>query len=177
VDYAVALTTDSGIFAYLVGDLVRFASVRPLRLVFAGRTAHTLNAFGEHVSGGELARAVAKAAGDTGARAVEFAVAVAHDGPGGTCGRHVHYVEFAGVPPDPLCFAMAVDRHIAAGNEDYATHRSYGLDLPEVRVVPEGGFYGWMRGRGKVGGQNKVPIVLTPELEASLRVATGANGH
>jgi hypothetical protein len=169
VDYAVALTTNSGIFGYLVGDLVRFVSTRPLRLAFAGRVAQTLNAFGEHVCGGELSRAVALAAAELGARAVEFAVAVAHDRTGGACGRHVHYVEFEGLPPDPLEFARAVDRRIAEGNEDYATHRTYGLDPPEVRVVPRGGFYGWMRDRGKLGGQNKVPVVLTSELEASLR--------
>jgi hypothetical protein len=59
--------------------------------------------------------------------------------------------------------------------EDYATHRSYGLDPPEVRLVPPGGFYAWMRQRGKLGGQHKVPIVLTPELEASLRRRLGGD--
>src|SRR5690606_11292879 len=76
VDYAVALTTDSGIVSYLLGDMVRFTSRDPLRLIFAGRTAQTLNGFGEHVSGGELERAIAKAALATDAIVHEFAVGV-----------------------------------------------------------------------------------------------------
>lgn len=168
VDYAVALNTDSGIFGYLVGDLVRFTSVRPWRLVFAGRTAHTLNAFGEHVSGAELDRAIAGAAEECGAVVAEYAVAPVFPQRGEPCGGHVFYVEFRQPPAETSHFGAAVDRLLQAGNEDYTTHRSYGLTPPRIATIPAGGFYEWMKARGKLGGQNKVPRVLHPELEAEL---------
>jgi hypothetical protein len=170
VDYAVVLHTDSGLFGYVVGDLVRFTGTQPRRLVFAGRIAHTLNAFGEHVSGAELDRAVVAAAAATEARVAEFAVATEYPDRGRPVGRHVWYVEFERAPDRLEDFALAVDRGIAAGNEDYAAHRAgdFGLAPPGVRALPPGAFYGWMRARERFGGQNKVPRVLSPELEGDL---------
>lgn len=170
VDYAVALTTDSGIVSYLVGDLVRFTSTAPLRLVFAGRLAHTLNAFGEHVSGGELERAVAAAAANTAAVVAEFAVGVRYPGPGAPMGGHLYVVEFHRAPTDLDVFAAALDQRLQDGNEDYATHRSYGLMAPVVDAVPAGSFLAFMQRRGKVGGQHKVPRVLDA---TQLRELTG----
>ncbi len=168
VDYAVALTTDSGIYAYLVGDVVRFLSVRPHRLVFAGRLAHTMNAFGEHVSGGELDRAVVGASMAVGARVREFAVAARFPDATHPRGGHIHYVEFEGASGDAIALANEIDRRIAGGNEDYAAHRrgNFGIDAPEVRVVAVGAFYAWMLARGKFGGQHKVPRVLSTTLHA-----------
>ena len=163
VDYAVALTTDSGIVSYLVGDLVRFTSTRPLRLVFAGRTAHTLNGFGEHVSGGELDRAVAAAATTTRAIVSEFAVGVRYPRDGEPMGGHCFLVEFHRPPDDLDAFGRAVDDTLAAGNEDYATHRSYGLQPPMIDVLRAGTFLQYMARRGKIGGQHKVPRVLSDE--------------
>lgn len=171
VDYAVVLSTDSGIYGYLVGDLVRFESARPLRLVLAGRVKHTLNAFGEHVSGGELERAIAAASDATGAEVGEYAVATAFPTPERPVGGHVWYVEFRAAPISVSAFASTLDETIRAGNEDYACHRlrDFGMVAPRVHAVPPGTFYAWMRARGRIGGQNKVPRVLTPELEAELR--------
>jgi hypothetical protein len=168
VDYAPALTTDSGILAYLVGDLVRFVSVAPYRLLFAGRIAHTLNAFGEHVSGGELDRAIVGAAERLGCEVAEFAVAASQPDAAGTQGGHVYYVEFRNGSADPEPFADAIDTILAAGNEDYTTHRTFGLERPRVIPVEKGGFYRWMRARGKLGGQNKIPRVLSSRLERTL---------
>lgn len=172
-EYAVAVTTDSGAWAYLVGDVVRVTSVRPLRVLFAGRIAHTLNAFGEHVSGGELDRAVLGAGEAMDVRVREYAVAARFPDAAHTTGGHVWYVEFDGAVPDLTVFGRALDRRVAAGNEDYAAHRArdFGLDGPEVRAVPAGAFHAWMRLRGKVGGQHKVPRVLAPALEGDF-VAT-----
>jgi hypothetical protein len=173
VDYAVAVSTDAGLFGYLLGDLVRFLSRDPLRLVFAGRIAHTLNAFGEHVCGGELERAVQHAAWTSRTRVAEFAVATRLEEGANRVGRHVYYVELEhGAPrPDTACFAAAIDERIASGNEDYATHRSFGLDAPAVELVPSGAFHAWMRERGTWGGQHKVPRVLSSALESGLRAA------
>ncbi|MBL8748238.1 MAG: GH3 auxin-responsive promoter family protein [Planctomycetes bacterium] len=169
VEYAVAVTTDAGMASYVLGDTVRFVGCDPLRLEFAGRIAHTLNAFGEHVSGGELDRAVASAAASCDASVDEFAVTTEFPEPGEPKGRHVFLVEFRREPHDLDAFARAIDGALATGNEDYATHRTHGLRPPLVAKLPSGSFLAWMRERGKVGGQNKVPRVLTPDAAAALR--------
>jgi hypothetical protein len=168
VDYAVVLNTDSGIFGYLVGDSVRFTSTQPYRLVFAGRLKHTLNAFGEHVSGGELDRAIAVAAATTRSEVEEFAVATRYPDALQPVGGHVYFVEFRREPESIDEFARAIDEVIISGNEDYTAHRSggYGMTAPVVQPVARGFFYEWMKCRGRLGGQNKVPRVLTPELHA-----------
>lgn len=159
-DYAVALTTDSGIFSYLVGDLVRFTAREPHRLVFAGRIAHSLNGFGEHVSGGELDRAIAAAASATEATVSEYAVGVLYPNDNEPQGRHRYLVEFHKPPRDGTAFARVLDETIQHGNEDYATHRTFGLLAPVVDSVPQGSFVEFLRQRGKIGGQHKVPRVL-----------------
>lgn len=170
VDYAVAVTTPSGLWSYLLGDVVRFTPTRPRRLTFTGRTAQTLNAFGEHVSGGELERAVMDAAATLGLAVREFAVAAHFPDGSSPRGRHVFYVELERGLADPARLAAELDRRIRDGNEDYAAHRSrgFGLATPEVRITPRGSFYRWMAERGKLGGQNKVPRVLSPEHERGL---------
>ena len=160
VDYAIALTTDAGIVSYLVGDVVRFTSTRPLRLRFAGRIAHTLNAFGEHVSGGELERGIAAAAAATSAIVSEFAVGVRFPEPGEPMGGHRWFVEFHREPADLQTFARILDTTLQQGNEDYATHRTYGLREPVVECLPAGAFVEFLRRRGRIGGQVKVPRVL-----------------
>lgn len=168
VDYAVALTTDSGLVSYLVGDVVRVTGVAPLRFVFAGRLAHTLNSFGEHVSGGELERAIAAAAQATGSVVEEFATATDFPVPGEPTGCHCYYVQFHRAPDDLTEFARELDATIARGNEDYATHRTFGLRAPKVEAVPAGTFLELLRRRGKVGGQHKVPRVLDEGWRADL---------
>lgn len=160
VDYAVALTTDSGIVSYLVGDLVRFTSTRPLRLVFAGRIAHTLNAFGEHLSGGELDRATAAAAEATGSVLRDFAVGVRYPDQDQAMGGHWFLLEFHRAPADLERFRDALDAALQRGNEDYASHRSFGLLPPRVSTLPDGAFLSFLRRRGKLGGQHKLPRVL-----------------
>lgn len=168
VDYAVAVTTDAGMASYLIGDTVRFVTTDPLRIEFAGRIAHTLNSFGEHVSGGELDRALAAAADAAGASVEEYAVTTEFPERGEPRGRHVFLVEFRREPRSLAAFVATLDATLAAGNEDYATHRTHGLRAPEVVSLNAGAFLEWMRRRGKVGGQNKVPRVLAPEVAATL---------
>lgn len=160
VDYAIALTTDSGIVSYLVGDLVRFTSRAPLRMIFAGRIAHTLNGFGEHISGGELERAVAVAAEASNAIVNEFAVGLLYPTATQPQGGHQYLIEFHREPRDPAAFANALDATLQSGNEDYAAHRTYGLLAPIVTSVPAGTFLAFLARRGKVGGQHKMPRVL-----------------
>jgi hypothetical protein len=170
-DYAVVLTTNAGIWSYYVGDVVRFVSARPWRLVFTGRIAHMLNGFGEHVSGGEIEKAVLEAGRVTGARVREYTAAARYPSPEAPTGRHVHYVEFDGPPPDLARMGAVIDATIRAGNADYDAHRAekYGIDVPLVVPVPAGTFLAWMKARGKLGGQNKIPRVLKPDQEVEIR--------
>ncbi len=167
VDHALVLTTNAGLFSYVLGDLVRVVSRNPFRLVVSGRTAHGLSAFGEHLSGGELDRAVAAAAGEAGLHVADYTVGVLMPDEADPRGGHLFAVECAGTAaPDAIrVFARTLDATLAAGNADYAAHRAgdTGMRPPEIRLLPPGRFARWMRERGRLGGQNKVPRVVTDQ--------------
>ncbi len=171
VQYAVVLTTCAGLWGYVLGDTVCFERRDPPLLRFTGRTRQFLSAFGEHLIGEEVEQAVARAAAATGADVVDFHVGpvFADEGVGG----HRYLVEFARHAPDAAAFARHLDDALGRLNEDYRAHRAGDLALraPEVVPVPRGGFAAWMRSRGKLGGQHKLPRLdntgtLTRELSA-----------
>lgn len=191
VRYAVVLTTCAGLWAYVLGDTVCFERRDPPLLRFTGRTRQFLSAFGEQLIGEEVERAVGQAAAATGADVTDF-----HAGPifpeaPGLPGRHRFLVEFVH-PPRNGDFAGELDAALCQLNEGYRMHRAGDLTLlaPEVLAVPRGGFAAWMRSRGQLGGQHKVPRLdntgsLTDELTrwfrrviAAARVppALGSNG-
>jgi hypothetical protein len=173
VDYAVVLSTDAGLFAYILGDVVRFVERSPPRLLVTGRTAWTLSAFGEHVTGEEMARALDAASARTGVVMREWCC-----GPNfvGELGRHRLVVESEA--PDPAPVAAAVDEALLAMNEDYAAHRHGGQMLPPAVVfVRPGAFEDWMRAQGKAGGQHKVPrVIADPERFAAAVAGLTAGG-
>ena len=165
VDMALVLTTNAGLFSYVIGDLVRVVSRTPFRLLVSGRTAHGLSAFGEHLSGGELDRAVETAAREAGLHVTDYAVGVLMPDDADPRGGHLFAIECAAPPPHDVTrpLARAIDATLAAGNADYAAHREGGTGMrpPEIRLLPPGRFAHWMRKRGRLGGQNKVPRVVT----------------
>jgi hypothetical protein len=170
VDHALVLTTNAGLFSYVLGDLVRVVSRRPFRLLVSGRLAHGLSAFGEHLSGGEIDRAVARAAAAAGWTVADYTVGVLIPDAADARGGHLFAVEATG-GADTVPFARALDAELAAGNADYAAHRANdaGMRPPEVRLLAPGTFERWMRARGKLGGQHKVPRILAdPDLLARL---------
>jgi len=161
--YAVALTSPAGLWSYLLGDLVRFTARDPLRLEIIGRTRHFVNAFGENVIVEEVERAAVEACRRTGARVTEFTVAPRYAGGAETRGRHDWLVEFAEPPREPLeGFTRLLDATLQQLNTDYRTKRTgdVGMLPPRLVALPPGTFYLWMRSRGKLGGQNKVPRVI-----------------
>jgi hypothetical protein len=150
VDYALVVSTCAGLFAYVVGDVVRFTTLDPPRVVFAGRTAWTLSAFGEHLSGGEILAALEGIAWREFMVGAELA---------GGVGRHRWIIEADGVEASAL--ARLLDARLGAANDDYRAHRAGGqLAPPVVDIVPEGRFAAWMESIGKGGGQHKVPRVV-----------------
>ena len=159
VQYAVVLTTCAGLWSYVLGDTVCFESVDPPLLRFTGRTKYYLSAFGEHLINEEVECAIAQAATATGAAVTDFHVGPVFPGNANKPGWHRYLVEFARRPSDLDAFARLLDQSLGQSNEDYAAHRAGDLTMlePEVCQVERGGFAAWMKSRGKLGGQHKLP--------------------
>jgi hypothetical protein len=171
VQYAVVLTTCAGLWSYLVGDTVCFEQRDPPLLRFTGRTRYFLSAFGEHLISEEVERGVARAAAASGAEVVDFHVGPVFPEEPASPGRHRYLIEFATPSTDPAGFARELDAALCHLNADYRAHRARDLTLapPEVWPMPRGSFAGWLRTRGQLGGQHKVPRMdntgrLTAEL-------------
>jgi hypothetical protein len=174
VNYAIALSSCAGVWAYLLGDTVRFLSHRPPRLVVTGRISYMMSAFGEHLIGEEIEDAVATAARTIAADVTDFALGAIFPERDGELGGHLFLVEFARTPEaaDIVRFAATLDARLSERNDDYRAHRAegFGLAAPQVEAVAPGFFAQWMKSRGRLGGQNKVPRVINdPDLFSELR--------
>jgi hypothetical protein len=178
VNYAIVLSTCSGCWGYVIGDTVRFSSVNPPRVFITGRTSYSLSAFGEHLIGEEIEDAVANAAAAQGLTVNDFSVGAVYPKNAGELGGHLYIIEFDALPSPAAMttFAGAVDERLKARNDDYRAHRAegFGMHAPEVRAVAPGTFAQWMKARGRLGGQNKVPrIINDQQLFADLVRFTG----
>jgi hypothetical protein len=166
VNYAVVLSTCSGCWAYIIGDTVRFASLDPPRVFITGRTSYSLSAFGEHLIGEEVEEAVAAAAAMHGLTITDFSVGAVYPKGAGDLGGHLYIVEFDKAPASALDgFATAIDTDLKKRNDDYRAHRAegFGMHAPKVHVVAPGTFAQWMKSRGRLGGQNKVPRIINDQ--------------
>ena len=173
VNYAIVVSTCAGLWSHVIGDTIRFESLDPPLLTFTGRTKDTLSAFGEHLISEEVETALAFASDATGASVRDW-----HVGPvvRGALGHHAFIVEFLHEPDDPGRFRAVLDDDLSRMNADYLAHRvgDVVLSLPSLTVARPGGFDAWMRSRGKLGGQHKVPRmdnsgVITAEILGLLR--------
>jgi hypothetical protein len=164
IDYAVVLSTCAGAWGYILGDTVQFVEVDPPRIRVTGRTSYVLSAFGEHLIDAEIEEAVAVAANAIDAAVADYCVAPVYPKSGEKGGHH-YVIEFAGRLPGAKCVAAfrdALNGRLRALNADYKTQRAgdYGLQAPEVEAVPPGTFRAWMKSRGQLGGQHKVPRII-----------------
>ena len=177
--YALVISTNAGLWRYVVGDTVRFTSLAPYRVRITGRTKHFLNAFGEELVIENAEAAVAAASRATGAAVRDFTAAPVWFAADSATSRggHEWAVEFADptATPDLGQFGAVLDATLCALNSDYAAkrHRSLALAPPRLRAVPSGTFDAWLARQGKLGGQHKVPRLLNSRevLEAVLRAA------
>ena len=172
VDYALLVSTCSGIWAYDVGDVVRFTSLRPPKIVFAGRTRLVLNAFGEHVLQEELELALTAACRASGAAVRDFTVKSVLPTADDPRGAHLWLIEFEGDPPPLGPFADRLDAELAELNLDYRIHRDRDLSMtrPQLVALAPSTFHEWARRHGKLGGQHKVPrVTLADEMAHELQ--------
>jgi hypothetical protein len=153
--------------------VVRFISRTPARILVAGRVSYDLSAFGEHLRGPDIEEAVTDAAAAIGARLVEFSVGAVFPDADAARGGHLFIVEFdGGAPVHADAFLARIDESLARANDDYRAHRAdgFGLEPPRLIAVAPGTFQAWMKARGKLGGQNKVPRIIADQaLFAQLR--------
>lgn len=172
INYAIVVSTCAGMWGHVIGDTVRFERLDPPLLTFTGRTRYTLSAFGEHVISEEVEGAVGVATAATGGTVKDW-----HMGPifHERLGHHVFVAEFLTPPADLAAFRSSFDAELSRRNAHYEWFRSDGggLVLPELIAASPGSFDDWMRSRGKLGGQHKVPRMdssgtLTGELIAFL---------
>lgn len=157
-NYAMVITTNSGLWRYIIGDTVRFTSIKPHKIQVTGRTKHFINAFGEELMVDNADRAIVIACEATGAKVLDYTAAPIYMSEGNG-GAHQWIVEFVTPPSDIALFIDEMDKALKSLNSDYEAKRYKGmaLGLPQLVVAKNGLFAQWMANRGRVGGQNKVP--------------------
>jgi len=156
--YAIVISTNSGLWRYRIGDLVEFTSVDPYKIKVAGRTKSFINAFGEEVIVDNADQAIQKACVATNAIFKDYTAAPIYFSRDGQ-GAHEWLIEFHEPPADMKRFTSVLDTSLQAVNTDYEAkrHKSIALSMPVVRKVPMDTFNNWLKLKGKLGGQNKVP--------------------
>ncbi|MBL7860361.1 MAG: GH3 auxin-responsive promoter family protein [Cyclobacteriaceae bacterium] len=157
-NYAMVITTNAGLWRYNIGDTVKFTSTSPHRIRISGRTKHFINAFGEEVIIENAETAITRACEQTGAVIDNFTAAPIYLEKSKR-GGHEWIIEFKVIPRDMNEFRHVLDETLRKVNSDYDAKRALDIALmaPTIHPVAEGTFYNWMKKRGKLGGQNKVP--------------------
>jgi hypothetical protein len=156
-NYALLINNNAGLWGYSIGDMVKFLSVDPYRIVVTGRIKHFISAFGEHVIGEEVEYSLMKAAKEAGLAITEFTVAPMIQQSQGKS-YHEWFIEFEEPPADLEQFSQQVDANLQEKNIYYQDLISGTILQPlKIRLVRKNGFIDYMRSIGKLGGQNKVP--------------------
>ena len=157
-NYAIVISTSSGLWRYMIGDTVRFTSTNPYKFVITGRTKFFINAFGEELIVDNAETGLAEACRRTGAQVLEYTAAPVFMDGEGKC-RHQWLVEFAKEPEDAGQFARILDETLQQVNSDYEAKRYKDITLQslELVVARKGLFHDWLASKGKLGGQHKVP--------------------
>lgn len=158
VNYAVIITTNAGLWRYILGDTIKFTTLNPFRFTISGRTKLFINAFGEELMIENAENAISKACRETGSIVSDYTAAPIFMEEGKDAG-HEWLIEFEQHPDNLTHFKEVLDSTLKEVNSDYEAkrHKDIALKPPIVRVMPKGTFKVWMQVRGKLGGQHKVP--------------------
>ncbi len=157
-NYALVISTSCGLWRYQIGDTVRFTQVRPWKFIISGRTKSFINAFGEELMVDNAEQGLKAACEATGAEVSEYTAAPVFMDAEGKC-RHQWVIEFRRAPEDVAAFARHLDQALQRINSDYEAKRYKDITLQELEIVPARAnlFNDWLKSRGKLGGQHKVP--------------------
>jgi hypothetical protein len=152
------ISTNGGLWRYLLGDTIQFTSQRPYRIKVSGRVRHYINAFGEEVIVENTDKAIAVASQKTDAIVNDYTAAPVYFS-GESNGAHEWLIEFDKEPSSMDDFTAELDKALQSVNSDYEAkrHKSIALRMPLVRKLPTGVFNSWLKNKGKLGGQHKVP--------------------
>ncbi len=157
-NYALIISTNGGLWRYLVGDTVQFVSLKPFRIKVSGRLKHYINAFGEEVIVDNTDKAIALASEKTGAIVNDYTAAPVYFSDSSN-GAHEWLIEFEKEPENLELFTKELDIALKSINSDYEAkrHKSIALGMPVIHAMKKGAFTEWLRSKGKLGGQHKVP--------------------
>ena len=157
-NYAMVISTTSGLWRYMIGDTIRFTQKDPYKFIITGRTKFFINAFGEELIVDNAEKGLAEACRQTGAQVLEYTAAPVFMDEHGKC-RHQWIIEFSQMPKDLNAFARILDEALQRINSDYEAKRFKDITLQplEIIVARRGLFNDWLKGKGKLGGQHKVP--------------------
>lgn len=157
-NYAIVISTNAGLWRYMIGDTVKFTSLNPYRVKITGRTKHFINAFGEEVIIDNAEKALNKACADTNSQIRDYTACPIYF-KGDEAGAHEWIIEFEKKPKEFERFIDILDNTLREVNSDYDAKRfkDMALKRPKVHQAPDGTFYQWLKNKGKLGGQHKVP--------------------
>jgi hypothetical protein len=157
-NYAIVITTNSGLWRYLIGDTVRFTALSPYRIRVSGRTKHHINVFGEELMVENTDTAIAKTCKSLNCEVKDYTAAPVFM-QGKEKGSHEWIIEFKQKPNDILQFQQLLDENIQAVNSDYEAKRHNNMTLNQltINIARENLFYDWLKANDKLGGQHKIP--------------------
>lgn len=157
-NYAVLISTSCGLWRYMIGDTVKFTSRQPYKFIITGRTKYFINAFGEELIMDNAEKGLAYACEQTGAEIKEYTAAPVYMDSKAKC-RHQWVIEFAKAPNDLKKFANILDKRLQELNSDYEAKRFHDITLQhlEIVVARPNLFNDWLKMKGKLGGQHKIP--------------------
>ena len=157
-NYAMVISTSCGLWRYEIGDTVQFTSTNPYKFIISGRTKHFINAFGEELIVDNAEKGLAYACEQTGAEVLEYTAAPVFMDANAKC-RHQWLIEFSKSPSDLALFADLLDKRLQEINSDYEAKRYKDITLQHLEIIQarKGLFNDWLKMKGKLGGQHKVP--------------------
>jgi hypothetical protein len=157
-NYAIVISTNGGLWRYLVGDTVQFVTLNPFRIKVSGRLKQYINAFGEELIADNSDKAISVTCASLNVVMKEYTAAPIFMSDKGA-GAHEWLIEFENVPSDMHAFAVELDKNLQSVNSDYEAKRykDIALGLPQITAVKKDCFYEWLKRKGKLGGQHKIP--------------------
>ncbi|MDR0232755.1 MAG: GH3 auxin-responsive promoter family protein [Dysgonamonadaceae bacterium] len=157
-NYALVMTSNNGLWRYIIGDTVMFKNKSPYKFIITGRTHHFINAFGEELMVSNADKALHRACMESKCKIKEYTAAPVYMSSENK-GRHQWIIEFEEEPVSLTEFTTVLDKTLQSLNSDYEAKRykNITLDMPLITVARKNLFYDWLKERGKLGGQNKIP--------------------